>query len=423
MNMQTKPPHTAAEQAILDSFTEMLGRLPGDAPVTSARDNLLYGISESGLPTRRIESWHYTDLRNLLRGEPAAPSGAAAKLDPLARGSLVLPVVQGQSAELSPPEELDLTPFMDLLVSGEAAKLLTERGSDDLIGRLNGAFVSDGYSFGVKAGVELEPVIEVQSVQSGGQVHNRFVTQFGADSKATVLERHVGDDAHAGLSSSISTLELADGADVTWIILQERGADDQHLAQLNARLGTNSRLRVFVINAGGKLVRQELHVEVKGEGAHFDLRCVNLLAGDSHTDVTLTLGHNVPNTTSSEIVRNVVLDRAKGVFQGQICVDKIAQKTDAQMACNTLLLSDDGEFSAKPELEIFADDVICAHGATVIDLDEDHMFYLKARGITEKSARSLLVNGFVDELIDEIGNDDLIEVLETLVEQWLADHA
>jgi Fe-S cluster assembly protein SufD len=100
-----------------------------------------------------------------------------------------------------------------------------------------------------------------------------------------------------------------------------------------------------------------------------------------------------------------------------------AQKTDAQMACNTLLLSDDGEFSAKPELEIFADDVICAHGATVIDLDHNHLFYLMARGITEKSARGLLVNGFVDELIDELDNEELIEVLETLIEQWLADHA
>lgn len=423
MNMQTKPPRTAAEQAILDSFTEMLGHLPGDAPVTSARDNLLYGISESGLPTRRIESWHYTDLRNLLRGEPDAPGGTAAKLEPLVRGSLVLPVVQGQSAELSPPEDMDLTPFMDLLVSGEAAKLLSERGSDDLIGRLNGAFVGDGYSFGIGEGVELEPMIEVQSVQSGGQAHNRFISKFGAGSKATVLERHVGDDANAGLSTSISTLEVADGADVTWIILQQRGVADQHLAQLSARLGTDARLRVFVINAGGKLVRQELHVEVAGEGSHLDLRCVNLLAGDSHTDVTFTLGHNAANTTSSEIVRNVVLDCARGVFQGQICVAQEAQKTDAQMACNTLLLSDDGEFAAKPELEIFADDVICAHGATVIDLDEDHMFYLKARGISEKSARSLLVNGFVDELIDELDSEELVEVLETLVEQWLVDHA
>jgi Fe-S cluster assembly protein SufD len=424
MNMQTKPPRTAAEQAILDSFAAVIGQLPGDAKVTSARDRLVSAISEIGLPTRRVESWHYTDLRNLLRDvSDFSGGGVANSVDPLVGGSLVLPVVQGQSAELTAPEGMTLVPFMDLLVSGEAAAMLGERGTDDLIGKLNGAFVGDGYSFAISADTAMDKLVELQSVQSGGQAHNRFIASFGAGSKATIVERHLGDDAHSGLSTSISALDLADGAEVTWVIVQQRGVSDQHLGQLSARLGAEAKLRIFVINAGGKLTRQELHVDVAGEGAHFDLRTVNLLAGDSHTDVTLTLGHNVAHTTSSEIVRNVVLDRARGVFQGQICVAQQAQKTDAQMACNTLLLSDDGEFSAKPELEIFADDVICAHGATVIDLDEDHLFYLMARGISEKAARGLLVNGFVDELIDELDDEALVEVLETLIEQWLADHA
>ena len=422
MNMQTKPPHTAAEQAIIDSFAEMVGQLPGDAPVTAARDRLLTGISETGLPTRRIESWHYTDLRSLLRDVPKPVGGSPTRAEPLVRGSIVLPVVQGQSAELASPEGIDLEPYMDLLVSGAAARGLAGRGTDDLIGHLNGAFVSDGYSFSIAAGREISEIIEIQSVQSGGQVHNRFAAHFGAGAKATVIDRHLGDNANAGLSTSVTTVDLADQAEVTWVILQGRGEADQHLGQLNARLGANSTLKVYVINAGGKLVRQELHVDVAGEGAHFDLRGVNLLAGDSHTDVTLTLGHNVPHTTSSEIVRNVVLGRARGVFQGQIRVAQVAQKTDAQMACNTLLLSDEGEFAAKPELEIFADDVVCAHGATVVDIDDNHLFYLMARGISEKSARGLLVNGFVDELIDELDNTELVEALETLIEQWLADH-
>lgn len=422
MNMQTKPPHTAAEKSILDSFAEMIGQLPGDGPVTAARDRLLSLISDSGLPTRRIESWHYTDLRNLMRDVPKAGAGSASQVDPLVRNSIVLPVIQGRSSDLSGLEGIQLEPFMDLLASGSAVKALVERGSDDLIGQLNGAFVGDGYSFSIAADQVVDEIIEVQSVQSGGQVHNRFVAAFGANAKATVLERHLGDTAEAGLSTSVSSLELADGAEATWIILQGCGENDQHLGQLSARLGAGATLKVYLINAGGKLVRQELHVDVAGEGAHFDLRSVNLLAGDSHTDVTLTLGHNVPNTTSSEIVRNVVLNRARGVFQGQIRVAQVAQKTDAQMACNTLLLSDDGEFSAKPELEIFADDVICAHGATVIDIDHNHLFYLMARGISEKSARGLLVNGFVDELIDELENEELVEALEMLIEQWLISH-
>ena len=422
MNMQTKPPRTAAEQAILDSYAGSIGQLPGEAKVTAARDGLISGISETGLPIRRVESWHYTDLRNLLRELPGESSGSARQVDTLVRNSFVLPVVQGESSKLIAPEGMEIARFMDLLVSGKAARMLTDRGSDDVIGRLNGAFVGDGYSFSVAAEAAIDKIIEIQSVQSGGQTHSRFVANFGARSSATVIDRQLGDDAEAGLSTSVATLEVAEGAEAIWIILQGRGEKDQHLGQLNARLGADATLKVFVVNAGGKLVRQEVHIDVAGEGSHFDLRCVNLLAGDSHTDVTLTLGHTVPHTTSKEIVRNVVLGRARGVFQGQIRVAQKAQKTDAQMACNTLLLSDEGEFAAKPELEIFADDVICAHGATVIDIDHNHLFYLMARGISEKSARAMLVNGFVDEVIDELDNEDLVEALETLIEQWLVEH-
>ena len=229
MNMQTKPPHTAAEQAIIDSFAELIGQLPGDAPVTAARDKLLSGISNAGLPTRRIESWHYTDLRNLLRDVPKKATGSANRLDPLVRGSIVLPVVQGQSSDMSAPDGMELEPYMDLLVSGAAAKRLSGRGSDDLIGHLNGAFVQDGYSFRVAADQAIDEIIEIQSVQSGGQVHNRFAATFGANAKATVIERHLGDKGEAGLSTSVSSLELDDNAEVTWIILQGRGENDQHL--------------------------------------------------------------------------------------------------------------------------------------------------------------------------------------------------
>jgi len=136
----------------------------------------------------------------------------------------------------------------------------------------------------------------------------------------------------------------------------------------------------------------------------------------------MTLEHIVPNCVSGQIFRNVVLDRAKGVFQGQIKVAQIAQKTDAKMACNTLLLSDFCDFSAKPELEIFADDVQCGHGATVTDIDKNQLFYLKARGIGEKRARSLLVKAFIVEVVEELDNEVLIEALEKQFDTWLNNH-
>ncbi|HEX8046884.1 SufD family Fe-S cluster assembly protein, partial [Rhizobium sp.] len=177
------------------------------------------------------------------------------------------------------------------------------------------------------------------------------------------------------------------------------------------------------INAGGKLVRQELHIKVSGEGAELALRGVNLLGGDTHTDVTMVLGHDVPHTSSTEIVRNVVFDRARGVFQGMIRVAPDAQKTDAKMACNTLLMSDDAEFSVKPELEIFADDVQCGHGATVADIDGNHLYYLMARGIPRNKARAMLVNAFVAEIVEELEDEALVEALEGVIFAWLEKHA
>ena len=132
--------------------------------------------------------------------------------------------------------------------------------------------------------------------------------------------------------------------------------------------------------------------------------------------------HLAPDTVSTETFRNVVTGKANGVFQGQIRVAKIAQKTDAKMACNTLLLSDEGGFSSKPELEIFADDVACGHGATVTDIEEDHLFYLMARGIDEKTARGLLVKAFVAEVIEELEDETVIEALEARLVDWFAEH-
>jgi Fe-S cluster assembly protein SufD len=195
------------------------------------------------------------------------------------------------------------------------------------------------------------------------------------------------------------------------------------LSQINVTIGENSKLILFVMNAGGKLVRQEINVDVQGEGSDFQLRTLNLLGGETVTDVTMNVGHLVENTTSTEVVRNVVTDKARGIFQGMIRVAQIAQKTDAKMACNTLLLSDDAEFAAKPELEIFADDVACGHGATVREIEKDHLFYLMARGVPENAARGLLVKAFIAEVIEELENEVLVEKLEDILQAWLEKHA
>ncbi len=424
MNMQTTPRLTAAETALVEAFGAQIGELPGNGAVIGTRDRLLDDLKKAGLPTRRIESWHYTDLKTLLRTIPdAAPASATEPLAPIVEGSAVLSVLDGIADAKASADGVELALFKEKLADGSALAGLTALGNDDAIGRINGSFVRDGFALVVPADAEIAEPIELQALHGAGQIHTRFPASFGAGSKATVIERHRTVTEGAAFVSSISDIALEDGAEITWIILQQQGATDTHLGQIRAKLGKGAKLRLYVVNAGGKLVRQELRIDVVGEGAELMLRGVNLLGGDTHTDVTLVLGHNVPHTSSTEIIRNVVFDKANGVFQGMIRVAPDAQKTDAKMACNTLLLSDDGGFSVKPELEIFADDVICGHGATVSDIDKNHLFYLMARGVPENKARAMLVNAFVAEIVEELEDEKLVEALEDVISAWLEKHA
>ncbi len=420
MNIQTQPQRTPAEAALIDAFAERVSYLPGDAVVTVKRDEAVEAL-KAGLPNRKVEAWHYTDLRRLLTNVPDWDVSLAAEArDPLIAGSSVLPVLNGRAAKAPSIDGVAVSRLEDRLSDGSLAEALGQLDPADAIGAINTAYVVDGYALDIASGAALDAPVELQNIQAGGQTHVRFDVRAGAGSKAVIVERQTGSaDA---LTTAISTLDLADGAEIVWIILQEQPEGATHLARFQGRLGKDAKLKLFVMNAGGKLVRQEINVDAAGEGADFQLRGVNLLAGDAHNDVTMQLDHSMENTTSTEVIRNIVTDRAQGVFQGQIRVAQRAQKTDARMACNTLLLSDDGEFSTKPELEIFADDVACGHGATVTEIDRNHLFYLMARGVPEKEARGLLVKAFLAEVIEEMDDEAIVDALEGRLNAWFDAH-
>jgi Fe-S cluster assembly protein SufD len=421
MNIHAAPQLTPAEAALVDAFGERLSLLPGDGAVMVKRDNAIEQV-KAGLPTRRIESWHYTDLRRLLTKVPAFDETAkATALAPVLEGSAVFAVLNGVSSDKTDKVEgVTVTRVADKLTDGSFAPALDPRDADDAVGAVNTAFVADGYFIDIADGAELAQPIELQNVQAGGQTHVRLPVRVGDGAKAVVVERQTGTDA--AFVSSVANVTVGDGAELTWLIVQEQPDTATYLGQFNAWIGKDAKLTVFVMNAGGKLVRQEINVAAKGEGSTFTLRGINLLAGDTHTDVTMVLDHAVPHTASTEVIRNVVTGKARGVFQGRINVHQYAQKTDAKMACNTLLLSDDGEFSTKPELEIFADDVVCGHGATVTEIDRNHLFYLMARGIEEKTARGLLVKAFVAEVIEELEDEAIVDALEGRLDEWFAEH-
>ena len=419
MNLHASPARTKAESALIDAFEARFTEMPGDGAVVVKRDNAIEQL-KLGLPTRHIEAWHYTDLRRLLTLVPDFDSTLDARaVAPIVEGSTVISLLNGvSSTDLPSVPGITLERVADKLTDGSYAEALEPQGTDDTIGALNAAFAADGYFIDVAAGTQMDTPLEVQNVQAGGQVHVRVPVRVGDGARALIVEYHTGTEA--ALVSSVGNLVVGDGADVLYLIVQDQPDGATHLGQFNAWIGRNAKLTLFVMNAGAKLVRQEIRVAAKGEAADFQLRGINLLSGDTHTDVTMVLDHAVPNTGSRELVRNIVTGRARGVFQGRINVHQIAQKTDAKMACNTLLLSDDGEFSSKPELEIFADDVACGHGATVTEIDHNHLFYLMARGVDEKTARGLLVKAFLAEVIEELENEPVVDALEARLEEWFA---
>ncbi|MCP1197829.1 Fe-S cluster assembly protein SufD [Notoacmeibacter sp. MSK16QG-6] len=418
MTAHTLIKNTQAESALIDAFAKSIDTLPGAATTTTARKTAIGGISTRGLPTRRVEEWHYTDLRNRLKTVPEGDARASGDaLNALAEGIARIDLFDG-NVPSDLPTGVQVTHLRDLLERGELDRSLAPADPEDVIGALNAAFVSHGAALTIDAGAKLDKPLELSASHGPGQAHLRVPVSVGADVEATIVERQTGEGA--AFVTGVVDLTVGDDANVLWVLVQEQAVDTDQLTQMKFRLGKNARLTLAILNAGGRLVRHEIRGVLEGEGGDFQMRCVNLLGGESHVDVTMVLDHIVPNTTGTEIVRNIATGKASGVFQGQIRVAKEAQKTDARMACNTLLVSDEADFSAKPELEIFADDVACGHGATVAEIDEAHLFYLMSRGIPENRARALLVKAFVAEILEELDHEAISEALVSKVDDWFS---
>jgi Fe-S cluster assembly protein SufD len=388
----------AAETALIAAA----GRLPP----TPARQAAIGRFAQTGLPTRKNEDWHYTDLRARLRfaGEPV--SAIAAKSAPLVAGHAIRMVGGKPDAPKDLPKEVTVSP----------AKF----DNVGIVPTLAAMFGDGGISLAVEAGAQLAKPLVVQYEPGGASAWaSGIAIVAGAGATATVIEHSGGD---APFSVLHSRLVVGDGAKVVWAILQECDAAATELSRLDVDLGADADLTILVLNRGGALVRREIAIAASGANSKLAIRGVNLVGAGSHVDVTTDLEHVAPHVTASEIFRNVVTGDGHGAFQGRIRVAAPAQKTDARMACNTLLLSDEAEFSAKPELEIFADDVQCGHGATVADILPEHLFYLRARGIPEREARAMLVKGFVEDTFGEVANDELREALIARIENWLDRH-
>jgi Fe-S cluster assembly protein SufD len=411
--------YTEGEKALFAAFDS--ANLSGDA-----RDEAIAALKQNGLPTRKVEAFHYTDLRSLLRGdftiahvpshEDARKAGAA--FPRLVDGAAVLHFRDGHFLDFGEAMPAGIS------VSTRLPDAATTNDVANALGQLNMAFATGGACITVDANAKVAQTIGIAHTPVATQslAASRVAIEVGSKTECTFVERGVGPDGNTYLHAPATDLNIAEGASVTYTMVIEEGADARRLGRLSVWLAKDAKLKLNVIAFGGKLVRQELNFVVQGEGVELEIAGINLIGEENHIDITSRIDHQVPDTTSTELFRNVVTQRGRGVFQGQIKVAQPAQHTDARMACNTLLLSDDCDFSAKPELEIFADDVQCAHGATVADIEDSHLFYLRARGLKEDAARRLLVKAFVGEVLDEMEDEALAETLSGRIDAWMERH-
>jgi Fe-S cluster assembly protein SufD len=295
---------------------------------------------------------------------------------------------------------------------------LTER--DDVLVRLNSALAGQTLKLEIRS--RATQVVHIDRRTEGGASHmNDSVHLFVADgSKATVIETFSGtDEAH--VSNHASYVAVGNGAELTHILLDLSGGKATNFATAEYQVGAEAKLRTLTIHVGSGLSRINLFSRFVGEGANADFTGLNLVSEGQHSDITLETVHAVPHCGCKPLYKQVARGRSTAVFQGKIVVARDAQKTDAKLMMQGLMLSDEAQILSKPELEIFADDVVCGHGSTVGAVDEDSMFYLLSRGIPRAEAENMLVRGFIEEVLDPIEDEELHLALEGVVESWLAD--
>jgi Fe-S cluster assembly protein SufD len=427
----------AAELELEAQWQDAKGRLPGPAAM---RQSAFEQFARTGLPHRRIEEWKYTDLRALMRdAKPlASPPDAAAKARAKDAGKLLsdiecrrLVFVDGAFvAELSQLDGLEpglaIRPMAEALATGDP--LVTARlgkvvpVDGDVAVALNTAFMGDGAVIHVAAGAMLERPLHLVFVASGSKpasifIRSLVVIERGA--RAMLVESHEGAGGDYQVNTAAEVV-VGDEAHVDHVKITGEAAGALHVSTLMAAVGARARFNTFAFTTGGAVVRNQLFVRFAGDGTIAGIRGATLVKGRQHVDTTLVAEHASVGCQSREVFKSVLDGESRAVFQGKIIVRPRAQKTDAKMASHALLLSDTAEADNKPELEIFADDVQCGHGATAGALDDALLFYLRARGIPAKEAEALLIQAFVGEAVEGIEHAGLREALMENVAAWLA---
>src|SRR5512135_461783 len=401
--------------------------------VVNARQAAFARFAAHGLPMRSEEEWKYTDVAAIGKRDTLAPdyippdpsSEAALYAWTLSQQDVHLMVfVNGHySSELSAavdlPEGVRLDSLADLLDSTADVPEMyfDQRHEHTIFAALNNAFATDGAVLKLASGTELEKPLYLLFIASGhgAAIYPRNIVMAGESARATIIEHYFGMLEAHNFTDAVTQISLGAGAEVRHCKLVQEGKDAFHVAGIHAEQAAGSRFVSHSFVLDGRLVRNDITSRLGGAECQCTLDGMYLLDGRQHADHHTRIDHLAPSGTSREYYRGILDGESHGVFNGKVVVHPYAIKTDAHQSNRNLLLSRQAEVDTKPQLEIFADDVRCTHGATVGQLDDASVFYLRSRGVDSESARSLLIYGFANDIIERIEVPDMRARIEHLV--------
>ncbi len=421
----------SALETYRDEFARLAPGLSGAGGARAARAAALEQFLARGLPTTREEDWKYTNVATLgrrayplaARADAGAQAGAIAPL--LIEGAHTLVFLDGhpepalsRAADL--PAGARIVFMREALARGEdPAALLAVPESASSFAHMNAALGPDGVLVELAPDCAIEAPVHLLFVATGAATghaqYPRVVIRAGRGARATVIEHYAATGETGHLTSAVTLVTLGEGSAIDHYRVQEEAAQAHHVGLVDATLQASSRLVQHSIALGGRLARVDVRVRLAAAGAEVMLNGLYCGRERQHLDHHTRIDHLVPHTASDEHYRGVLDGHARGVFNGKVVVHPQAQKSVAHQSNRNLLLAPTAEVDTKPELEIYADDVQCSHGATIGQLDAAALFYLRSRGIDERTARGLLVYAFADDIIARVTVPALRRRLEAAV--------
>jgi Fe-S cluster assembly protein SufD len=398
--------------------------------VRERRERAAKRFAEVGFPTTKQEDWRFTNVTPIAETKFAPAQGSFAQAAPLVEsvsvpGSLRLAIVNGQfAAGLSDlgalPKGVRIAGLRDGARDGADGleQHLGQVFSLDAhpFAALNTSHLDDGVAIFIAAGAAIETPIHIVTVTGGDgaavAAHPRVLIVAGANSQVRIGHTYIGTPGDVYFNNAVIEVVVGESANVDYYTDQRESDRAFHVANIQAHVAAKGVFASHAFSTGARIQRHDIGITLKGEGADCTMNGVYLADGERLIDTHTSLDHAMPHCTSHEIYKGILAGKAKAVFNGRIIVRLDAQKTDAKQTNRALLLSDDATINSNPQLEIFADDVKCTHGAAVGQLDEEAMFYLQARGLTRTEARDMLLHAFAGEVLEGVKIAGLREQIE-----------